>query len=154
MIDITRMQRELDFSRAIPAPPHLDIIQPTAQQQDHDDAVSEYHAGDDMTVHTIRTTGTIDDATARRKYGLKNWRKYALYRHGNNPKFLNSMQGRAILKDNFRNEVRKDLDGLTRWIDAVDTASLALEEELYQARVENASLIDKVSYHITHCFYA
>ena len=128
---------------AVPPAPFMEILQPPAPQQQHemDDGVSEYQPADDM---TVRTTATMDDATARRKYGLRNWRKYALYRHGNNPKFLNSAQGRDILKANFRNEVKRDLEGLSQWIAAVDAAAAAMEEELNETRMENVELLNKV----------
>lgn len=120
----------------------MHIVHTGEQRERDDDNVSEYQMADDMTVHT---NATMDDRTARRKYGLNNWRKYALHKHGNNPKFLNSAQGREILKANFRKEVKTDLDALTKWIDSVDRASVSLEEELHETRVENAQLIAKVS---------
>jgi myosin heavy subunit len=131
-------QRRRD-PRGIPAPPYMHIVQPEHEQaRDHDDNVSEYQ--DDMTVRTERT---MDDNTARRKYGLNNWRKYALYKHGNNPKFLNSAQGREILKTNFRLEAKRDLDALSDWVQQVDYAAGLLEEELHETRVENAALVAK-----------
>lgn len=127
--------------RVVPPAPFMEILQAPAHHHEIDDGVSEYQPADDM---TVRTTATMDDATARRKYGLRNWRKYALYRHGNNPKFLNSTQGREILKANFRNEVKRDLDGLSQWIAAVDAAAAAMEEELNETRTENNELLNKV----------
>lgn len=127
--------------RLVPAPPRMALL-PSGVDED---CLSDYQTADDATVNTVRTANTMDEQTARRKYGLKNWRKYALYKHGNNPKFLNSTQGREILKANFRNEMKQDLDGLARWINAVDSAEAAMEEELHQTRAENAALMSRVS---------
>ena len=120
----------------IPEPPQMGVMQTGG------DDISEYYENDDMTVTTM---ATMDDKTARKKYGLKNWRKYALYKHGNNPKFLNSTQGREILRKNFQNEVKQDIMKLTDWIDSVDQAASSMETELHATRAENEALVEKVT---------
>jgi hypothetical protein len=119
--------------------------------QDHTDAIPRTPR-DLNIVRTGETDYATDDFLSiserdkayRKKYGLQNWKKYALYRHGDNPKFLNSSHGLQILKSMFQKDVKRELTALNDWMNEVERCSAELEKNLTNTMAENEILIAKV----------
>jgi hypothetical protein len=79
-------------------------------------------------------------AAARRKFGVAGWRKYALLKHGNNPRFLNSSQALGALKSIFKDDLREEIDRFYRWMSDVEIASATLEKSVVETRAQNSKL--------------
>lgn len=89
-------------------------------------------------------------------YGLMNWRRYAIVKHGNDPRFLNSAVGSDIVARVFAHDVQCDLVKITDWVEAVEVACVDLEREVAQARADASHAQQKVRlrYCAHHMFYS
>jgi hypothetical protein len=116
----------------------------------------EKNASEPRPIHLIRSDAPVsrrgevsgDDAllVSHTAYGLKNWRRYAIVKHGNDPRFLTSSLGSDIVARVFCEDVQRDLVKMTEWVEQVELACLDLESELAQARADAVHASSRVSW--------
>eukprot|EP00752_Nemacystus_decipiens_P006008 g5426.t1 len=89
-------------------------------------------------------TAAASTALSSQNFGLHQWKEYAVLRHGNNRRFVNSQHGREILAETAAAIRAKEVEGLNREL----TEMRALVEELHSAlraeQAEKSSLQAKV----------